>query len=110
MLWLIPAVCGVVALGCVIAGIVPTLRAKHAVEAHAERLQAALPVAVVDAARLRAALDRLDATSAAARFETARIGIAVRRIAQGANDLRLREAVLALRVAGAALRALRSIF
>ncbi len=110
MLWLIPAVCSLAALGCIVAGILPLLRAKHTLDAHTERLQAALPVAVVDGARLRAALARLDATSAAAQAETARIGAAVRRIAESASDLRLREAVLALRLAGAALRTLRSLF
>ncbi len=110
MLWLIPAVCSLAALGCFVAGVVPMLRAKHALVAHTERLQAALPVAVVDGARLRAVLGRLDATSAATQAETARIGAAVRRIAESASDLRLREAMLALRVAGAALRSLRSLF
>ena len=110
MFWLIPAVCAFVAIGCIVAGVIPLLRAKRSVEAHAERLQAALPVAVIDGARLHAAFERLDASSAAAKSETARIGSALRRIADAADDLRMREAVLALRLAGAALRALRALF
>ncbi len=109
MTWLIPAICGVLAIGCAVAGILPVIRAKRVLEAHAERLRAALPVAVVDAARLRAALQRLDDGAAAAQAEIARMGGAARRIADGARDLRLREAVLALRLVGAALRALRAL-
>jgi hypothetical protein len=107
--WLIPAISGLLAVGCAVAGILPVLRAKRVLEAHAERLSAALPVAVVDGARLRAALQRLDDSAAAAQAEFARMGGAARRIADGARDLRLREAVLALRLAGAALRAFRAL-
>ena len=109
MLWLIPAIGGLLAIGCIVAGMIPLLRASRLVKAHAERLNAALPVALVDGARLRSALERLDESAMGARSEVARMGFAVRRIADGVGDLRLREAMLALRVAGAALRALRAL-
>jgi hypothetical protein len=109
VLWLIPAVCGLLAIGCIVAGTLRVLRAKRVVKAHAERLNAAIPVAVLDETRLRAALGRLDESAVAAQTQVARMGFAVRRIAAGLSDLRLREAMLALRVAGAALRALRAL-
>lgn len=110
MFWLIPAICGLIAIVCAVAGIAPALRAQRAVRAHAERLQAALPVAVVDGERLRSAFDRLDESASSGRMQIARIAGAVAGIADGVRDLRLREAMLALRVAGAALRALRGLF
>jgi hypothetical protein len=109
VLWLIPAICGLLAVGCVVAGVVPVLRANRIVNAHFERLSAALPVAVVDGARLQAALGRVTESSTAAQTQVARISFAVGRIADGVRDLRLREAMLSLRVAGAALRALREL-
>lgn len=109
MLWLIPAICGLAAIVCAGLGIVRVLAARRIVGAHAERLRAALPLAVVDLSQLQSSLARIDAAAAAARVDVARAIAAIRAIAEGLQALRLREAVLALRVAGAAIRGLRAL-
>ena len=110
MLWVIPVACGVIAVVCIVAGAVPLLRERKAVSEHAGRLQAALPLAVVDPVRLDTALARLNRSIEEIRAELDRLAAAATAIAKAARELRLREAVLAMRVAGAALRALRGVF
>jgi hypothetical protein len=107
MFWLIPAVCALVAAGCVVVGMLPVLRARADLQTHADRLQAALPVVLLDPRRLAAAAARIDADVGALRDLVIRLNAAVREIAAAIEELRLREAVMALRVAAAAVRALR---
>ena len=107
MLWLIPVVCALVAAGCVVGGILPVLRARTDLQTHADRLQEALPVVLLDPSRLAAAAARIDADVDALRGVVMRLHAAMRSIAEAIEELRLREAIIALRVAAAAIRALR---
>ena len=109
-LWIIPVVCAVVALICMGAGAIALLRAQRTLRTHAELLQAAGSSVLFDSGRLEAALSRMGSDAEALQAELARAGAALRVIADAARDVRLREALTALRVAAISLRALRSLF
>ena len=109
MFWLVPVACGVLAVACVLFGAGALLRERNALTDHVGRLQSALPLALIDTARLNAAVARLGRSVESIRVELERLAAAMTAIAKAARDLRLREAVLAIRVAGAALRALRGV-
>lgn len=106
MFWLIPVVCAAIAAGCVVAGALAVTRARIDLRSHADRLQAALPVALVDPNRIDAVVRRLNGDLDTLQALVARLRAAVREIAVAAEELRLREAIVAIRVAVAAVRAL----
>jgi hypothetical protein len=107
MYWLIPVVCAVISAGCIVAGVLPVLRARADLQTHADRLQAALPVVLLDPRRLEGVAARIDADVEALHGLITRLTRSGREIAIAIEELRLREAMIALRVAAAAVRALR---
>jgi hypothetical protein len=109
VLWLIPAVCAVLATICAIVGATACVRAWHTLQDHADRLQAATPLALLDSGRLDAALMRIGRDVDGVSEQLARMAGAVEEIRAGIAGLRFREAMVALRVAGLALRALRTL-
>ena len=110
MLWLIPAVCAVLAALCAIAGASAVMRASRILADHAGRLEAAGPPAWLDSGRFERATARIARDFDGMKVQLMRAGAAVDDIRKGLADLRLREAMMAVRVAGAALRALRVLF
>lgn len=107
--WVIPAACGLAALICIAIGAVAVARERRTLQAHTEALRAASPT-IVDSARLDAALSRIGSSAEAMQAEIARAGAALRAINDAVRELRLREAMTALRLAGTALGALRALF
>jgi hypothetical protein len=103
--WLIPAGCGVASLILMLAGLPSLVRGRHAVVEHAQRLRSA-PVALFDSARLETALERVKRDVAELPPLVDRASAAVREIGAGMGELRLRQALVALRLAGVAIRAL----
>ena len=110
MLWLIPAICGVVAAVCAIVGATSVMRASRILADHADRLQAAAPLALLESGRFEKATARIARDFDGMNVQLMRARAAVDDIRKGLADLRLREAMMALRVAGAAVRALRVLF
>ena len=110
MLWLIPVICAVLAAACTLAGAAAVVRASRTLADHADRLQAAAPLALLDSGRFETATARIERDFDGMKLQLMRAAAAVEDIRKGLTDLRLREAVMALRVAGAALRALRALF
>lgn len=107
--WVIPAASGLAALICVGIGAVAVMREQRTLQAHTDALRAAGPT-IADPEALENALSRIERSAEAMQTEIARAGAALRAIGEAARELRLREAMTALRVAGTALRALRSLF
>jgi hypothetical protein len=103
--WLIPAISGCVAGACAIVGIVAVLGANRSLGVAMARIDAS-PVLALDPARLQRAFNRIqnDATAGAVLLD--RAALALREIGDGFRELRLREAVTAIRLAGVAVRLL----
>jgi hypothetical protein len=110
VLWLIPAICTVLGASCALAGVIAFARAWRRLQGHAERVVAAPPLALLDSARLETALARIDRDLDAAKSVLGRVATAWQEIRARIGDLRLREAVVALRVALVAIRALRALY
>jgi hypothetical protein len=108
--WLIPALCAAIAVACTTVAAVACARAWGALQDHADRLQAATPLALLDSARLEMAVTRIGRDFEGMNAQLARMVMAVNAIRAGIAGLRLREAMAAVRVAGLALRALRALF
>ena len=108
MLWLIPAVCAAVAAIAMLVGVIAVLRERREVQAHVRRLQAGVPKHF-DAARLTRAVDRIGTDADSARMLLDRAAASVQTIGASLRDLRLREAVIALRLAAAAVRHLTAL-
>ena len=106
LFWLIPVVCGILAAILVVAGAIPVARNRRTLQDHLSRVQAAVP-AFFDLARVERAGARITADLAAAQKMLDRAATALREVADGLRELRLREAMIALRVAAIAVRTLR---
>lgn len=104
MLWLIPALCAGAAIVCSIVGVVAVVGANRQLQAGIDRAKTAR--VEFDSVRLSRALERLGRDVDGAKVLSERVGAALQEIRTGLSDLRLREAVAALRVARLAIRAL----
>ena len=104
MWWLIPASAAAVALVLIGIGAVSVLRANGELQPGLERVRT--PRAWMDPQRPSAAAARLQADAAGLAAVSARCVAAVQRIRAGLIELRLPEAVTALRLAAFAVRAL----
>ena len=105
MWWLIPATSGCVAIACAIVGIVAVLGANRRLGVTVTRVQAS-PVLALDPERLPRALHRIQSDATAGAVLLDRAALALRQIGDGFRELRLREAVTAIRLAGVAVRLL----
>jgi hypothetical protein len=103
--WLIPAGCGAASLILMLAGLPSLVRARREVQEHAQRLRSA-PVALFDSVRFETAVERINRDVAGLPPLLDRASAAVREIGAGLGELRLRQALVALRLAGVAIRAL----
>ena len=103
--WLIPVACGVASVIFAITGLPAVVRSRRVAQEHAQRLQAA-PVAIFDATRLETAVGRINQDVNGLLPLLERASAAMREIRDGLEELRLREAMVALRLAGIAIRAL----
>jgi uncharacterized protein YoxC len=108
MLWPIPAVCAAVAVICMLVGVVAVLRERREVQAHVRRLQANVPK-YFDSGRLTRAVERIGSDAEGARALLDRAAASARTIGASLRDLRLREAIVALRLAAAAVRHLTAL-
>lgn len=106
--WIFPALCAVAALGMIGAAGLPVLKAQQALTKKLDALQARTAVPLVDTAQLERSILRLRESGEEVPVLAVRARVAVAAIAKGLNDLRIPEALTAIRVAIAAMRALRS--
>lgn len=104
MFWLIPAVCAAVALVLAAIGIVTALRANESFQGGLKRLKTPRPW--MDPARPSAAFARLRAAIEGVSVVAGRCAAAMAQIRAGLAELRLPEAIAALRLAALAVRAL----
>lgn len=104
MLWLIPAIAAAAAILLAGIGAVIVAGANSSLQDGIARVRA--PRTWMDAARLSAALDRLRADGEGIAAVLGRCATAVRNVRAGLVELRLPEAVAALRLAALAVRAL----
>ena len=107
MFWIIPVVCAGLAIGCAATGALAMLQARNAVAAHAARLNA---TNLVDPERMERTLAKFSAAAATADAERERVNTAIAAIGAAVQELRLREAVDALRMSVVAVRALAAAF
>jgi len=105
--WIIPAACAAIAIGCAATGALAMLQARSAVTAHAARLNA---TNLVDPERAERTLAKFSAAATTADAESVRVKAAIAAIGAAIHELRLREAVVALRVTAVAVRALAAAF
>ena len=104
MFWIIPAAGAALALVAVVVGAVAVARASRDLQSAAVRVRA--NAAILDPEPLRRSIGRLNEDVAEARVLIERGASAVAEIRAGLSALRLREAIVALRLAGLAVRAL----
>ena len=105
MLWLIPAIAAVVAGICAIVGGISVRNANRRLQLGLTRLEANRMLAF-DATPVQRTLTRIGDDLGAMGPLLERASTALREIVGGIRELRLREAAMALRVAGVAIRAL----
>jgi hypothetical protein len=97
-------ICAVASLVCVLYGVVRAAMAARVVKAHADRLKTA-PL-VTDAARAQTYVARINEDMAGIQALLERAQAAIAQINRGLADLRIPEAVAAVRTAGLAIRLL----
>ena len=97
-------ICVVVALFCIAYGALRAMRAARVVKNHVERIKTSPLVARVKQAELN--VDRINVDVVAIDALLVRANAAIRTINEGIADLRIPEAILAVRTAGAAIRLL----
>ena len=97
-------ICVVAALVCMSYGAISALRALQVVKKHADRMKS--PPLVAEVAKAQANVARINADMTAIEALLVRANAAVRSINEGIADLRIPEAIAAIRTAGAAIRLL----
>ncbi len=97
-------ICAIVSLVAILFGVVRAALAAAVVKRHADVLTSALPVG--DLAELEAYMQRINGAVEGIRPLIARGQAAVQRIDRALRELRMPEAIAALRLAGASLRLL----
>lgn len=107
MLWIVPAAGAAFALIAVVVGAVAVARANRELQPVLGRLRAG--AAIADPQALQRSLGRLNEDVAQGKALVERTASAVAEIRAGLSALRLREAIVALRLAGLAVRALISL-
>lgn len=105
MFWLIPAIGAVAGALCAVFGIVSVLGPSRRLQAAFERVQT--NASAIESATAAQAFARLGRDVEAAKTLLDRASQALSEIRSGLADLRLRDAMVALRLARAALAALR---
>ena len=98
------AICAAVALLCMLVGVIRAALAARVVNAHLQRLKNEPLIA--GASNAQACVKRINDDVAQIELLLARAQIALRTIREGIEDLRVPEAVVAVRTAGAAIRLL----
>jgi hypothetical protein len=106
--WLIPVVAAVLAAAFVLVGLVPVARSWHVLRERSEFVGSSLST-IVDPDQFEQALARINRDLAGTEALLARAAIALREIRAGLGELRLGEAMVALRVAWFAIKALRRL-
>ncbi|MGA8532822.1 MAG: hypothetical protein WB615_01795 [Candidatus Tumulicola sp.] len=109
MFWLIPALAAVLAVVAGLIGAGAAERSWSRLQDHARRLTAAPQVALLRSDRLQLSLARIRRDGEDVKPLLDRLGAALSAIRQGMDTLRLREAVIALRLARVALGSLRTL-
>lgn len=98
----------VAAIVCAAIGVVPVLRAVRSVKLRAAALQLAVMPMVVDIRQSQTNLERLQFAAQRANELLARAKAAIDEINSGIKELKIPQAIFALRAAGAAIRLLLS--